>query len=66
VTGKAALSTMIVAFILSACQAYDPAVRMGKHGAVGMDHNVMELDIQRLMEMGRPIPSPFGYPGMPE
>jgi hypothetical protein len=49
------------AVTLSGCMAYDPAVRMGKQGALGVNHRVMALDIQRLMEAGRPIPRPFGY-----
>jgi hypothetical protein len=62
VISKAAVPALLIAaFSLSACAAYDPAVRMGKHGAVGVNHRVMALDIQRLMEMGRPIPPPFGY-----
>jgi hypothetical protein len=46
---------------LSGCAAYDPAVRMGKKGAIGVDYHTLQLDMRRLMEMGRPVPRPWGY-----
>ena len=52
---------LLSAFAISGCGTYDPAVRMGKKGAIGVDYQVLSVDIERLMEMGRPIPPPFGY-----